>query len=157
MAYNQKRGGGIQRPNNLPTEKVIKSFIVNDDPKTLIETADAYGKWLASRDVSLTTSQLRNLFGAVRQIHMGWPNDPAGSYRQAVLLIPKFHYQAQRTFEKGGRGKLGLRELEKALVPALEAAIDPSDEETRKERFSRATEYFEALVAYHKKHGGKDK
>lgn len=156
MAHKQRRGG-TQRPNNLPTEEVIRSFIVNDDPKTLIETADAYGKWLASGEVSLTTSQLRNLFGAVRQIHMSWSNDPAGSYRQAVLLIPKFHYQAQRTFEKGGRGKLGLRELEKALIPALEAAIAPSDEQARKERFSRATEYFEALVAYHKKHGGKDK
>ncbi len=146
-----------QQSPSLPGDKVIQAFIAKDDPKSLIETADLYGKWLASREVALTTSQLRNLFGAVRQIQMGWQNDPAGSYRQAVLLIPKFHYQAKRTLEKGGRGKLGLQELERALLPALEAAIETSDKTEQQIRFNRVTEYFEALVAYHKKHGGKDK
>lgn len=128
----------------------VKNFIENDQPKELIEAAESLGKKLV--DLNLATSQIRNIFGMVRQIKMNWATDPAGSYRQAVLLKPKISYQAKR-LENKVRGLPMLLDAE--LVPALDAVIEASDG-TKKVRFERFTDYFEAVVAYHKKYGGKE-
>lgn len=130
----------------------IQDFIIHDKPKELIGAAESLGEKLKNQ--GLTTSQIRNLFGMVRQIKMNWSIDPTGSYRQAVLLKPKIWYQIKR-LEKIKR----LRDLpnlfEKEFIPALDAVIDASDED-KKVRFERFTDYFEAVVAYHKRFGGEE-
>jgi CRISPR-associated protein Csm2 len=128
----------------------VKEFIIHDRPKELIEAADSLGKKLV--DQRLTTNQIRNLFGMVRQIKMTWSIDPAASYRQAVLLKPKIWYQARR-IENKVRGLPDL--LEREFIPALDAVIE-APEEAKQVRFERFTDYFEAVVAYHKRYGGKD-
>jgi len=117
----------------------------------LIEAAERLGQDLARR--KLTTSQIRNIFGMVRQIKMNWTNDPKNSYRQAVLLKPKISYQAERLRKKVNN----LPDLLNSdFMPALDAVIDALDDNSKKERFERFTDFFEAIVAYHKKHGGAD-
>lgn len=127
-----------------------RSFIENDRPKELIETAETLGKKLV--DQGLATSQIRNIFGMVRQIKMNWSMDPNGSYRQAVLLKPKILYQAKR-LENKVRNLSALLDTE--LVPALDAVIEAPDN-AKQVRFERFTDFFEAVVAYHKKYGGKE-
>lgn len=140
-----------------PSTQTIYNLIEQDDPKALIQAAEEIGKRLA-RELSLTTNQIRNIFGTVRQIKMDWTSarsddDKKRSYRQAVLLRPKLAYQAKRLSERGGRSREALLEFEKVFGPALDAVIE-APEDKRKERFERATDYLEAIVAYHKKYGG---
>ncbi len=138
-----------------PDEKKVRHLIEQDDPKELVEAAEAVGQKLA-REMNLTTNQIRNIFGTVRQIKMDWPSNKQRSYRQAVLLRPKLAYQAKRLSEKGGRGRDALLEFERVFGPALDAVID-APEPQRKERFERVTDFLEAIVAYHKKYGGKER
>lgn len=138
-----------------PTTQTIQNLITEDDPKALIEAAEEVGKKLA-RELNLTTNQIRNIFGTVRQIKMGWEGDPPGSYRRAVLLRPKLAYQAKRLNERGGRSRDALLEFEKVFGPALDAVIQ-SPENERKDRFERTTNFLEAIVAYHKKYGGAER
>lgn len=141
----------VNQSKSLPKYTDIRKFIEQDDAKTLIEAADVIGFKLKQQ--RLTTSQIRNIFGTVRQIKMNWSDEEKGinSYRQAVLLKPKIGYQARRMERK----TKGLLTLERMLEPALDAVIEaPKDE--RKDRFDRLTDFLEAIVAYHKKHGGSD-
>ena len=100
---------------------------------------------------------MRNVFGTVRQIQMRWATDSKKSYRDAVLLRPKLAYFAER--EKRGEGWWLYRHGNpaKGSRTCLELLNkgDVADEE-KQIRFDRFTELFEAIVAYHKKHGGRN-
>lgn len=125
----------------------IKSIIVDGNVSELVTTADQLGEKLAGE--GLSTSQMRNVFGRVRQIEMNWNQNPDGSYRQAILLKPKLAYFAKRDAKMGP--------LERVLAPALDLVQEAGqDQEERHRRFLRFTEFFEAILAYHKKYGGKD-
>jgi len=135
-----------QRPvtGNLPSPAEVKRLIGQDQPEELVRWADQIGQRIARQ---VTTSQIRNVFGTVRQIEMNWRGDPDGSYRQAVLLKPKLGYAAARE-----RGQ-GLKDLEAVLVPALDAMMEAKPGQ-KHDCFNRFVEFFEAILAYHKKYGG---
>lgn len=130
----------------IPDNQAIKQIIAQGDAETLVKWADRIGEAIARQ---VTSSQLRNVFGTARQIQLRWPNDPESAYRDAVLLRPKLGYFAKR--ERRGRG---MADLERVLVPALEEMSQGKDPESRKKRFDRFLDFFEAIVAYHKKYGG---
>lgn len=130
---------------NLPSPAEVKRLILNDQPEELVRWADQIGQRIARQ---VTTSQIRNIFGTVRQIEMNWNNEPERSYRQAVLLKPKLGYAAARE-----RGQ-GLKDLEAVLSPALDAIMEAKTKEQKHDCFKRFVEFFEAILAYHKKYGG---
>jgi CRISPR-associated protein Csm2 len=132
----------------------VRDFVEHDKPRELIETAESVGRTLATE--RLTTSQIRNIFGMVRQIKMSWLNDEQGSYRQAVLLKPKIAYQTERVKEKDKQRGRGMEALKDALDDALDAVIAAPQAE-RRIRFERVTDFLEAIVAYHKRHGGRER
>lgn len=132
--------------SKLPSEGEIKRLIAHDEPEDLVRIADGFGEHLVAR--RLTTNQIRNIFGAVRQIEMNWRSKPNESYRQAVLLKPKLGYAAARE-----RGQ-GMQDLESVLAPALTAITEGSNNSERHLRFGRFVDFFEAILAYHKKYGG---
>lgn len=144
----QRQGTG-----DFPTRQQVRDLVLNDNPEDLVKCAELVGQRIARQ---VTTSQIRNIFGTVRQIEMNWrskPDDPEigrVSYRQAVLLKPKIGYAAARE-----RGQ-GMKDLEAILVPALDAMMEGKDTniEERRQRFMRFAEFFEAILAYHKKYGG---
>ena len=105
-----------------------------------MDQAKAIGEALSD---SLTKSQIRNIFGTVRQIEMNWTGDEekAASYRQLLMLKPKLQYQAART-----------REV-KPLADVLDNAIDHVGDD--RVRFGRFVDFFEAILAYHTAEGGK--
>jgi len=134
------------------TSDEIEQIMVRGNVETLVTVADRVGKLL--KEQRLTTNQIRNVYGTVRQIQMRWPSNPEKSYRDAVLLRPKMAYFAEREKRsKGGGGSDGMETLQSVLEPALKYLT--ADNQPSRERFDRFTEFFEAIVAYHKKYGGR--
>ncbi len=123
------------------------------DPKgaeKLVETAKTLGRDLES--MGLTTSQIRALFGEVRQIQGQWSIDAASrqkAARRLVLLKPKMAYRS-----RSERGK-AVQELVSVLEPALDLVIQEKDPAKQDGNFQRFVEFFEAILAYHKSFGGR--
>lgn len=132
----------------------LRHIIEDGDNEALVAAAEQVGAALA-RQFRLATSQVRSIFGTVRQIEMDWPyhDDPnhrsAEQYesvrrakRELLLLKPRIAYQAKRE-----RGQ-GVRELELILSPAIDLIQDD------RQRFQNFVDFFEAILAYHRAHGG---
>ena len=101
------------------------------------------------KNKKMTTSQIRALFGEVRQIEAEWDmeNKKDEAYRRLILLRPKMAYRARK--ERGEAVQLLVNILDKALVE-----VTQGDESKRDLRFRQFVEFFEAILAYHKAHGG---
>ncbi len=146
--YDRPRQGPPppQQPFPRPTPEQLQAIVQKGDAQTLVKSAEVVGKALAQ--MRLATSQIRGIFGTVRQIQMKWPHgaDEATAreaIRQLLLLKPKLAYQAARDT---GRG---VESLNQVLVPAIDLV-------TNREQFTHLVDYFEAILAYHKAGGGKD-
>ena len=131
------RKGGVRLS---VTDDQIRTIITQDKPKLLVDQAEEIGRALSK---SLTKSQIRNIFGTVRQIQMNWTGEAekAASYRQLLMLKPKIQYQAARTKEV------------KPLADVLDKAIDHVGDD--QVQFGRFVDFFEAILAYHTAEGGK--
>lgn len=122
----------------------IKSFIQKDETaKRMVEYADKLAKEIC-RDVS--SSQIRNAYGTVKKLEMQ-SEFTEKSYRELLLLKPKLAYARGRAETKK---KDTFQKLEDALSTAIDA-VDVKEPET----FKRFCNFFEAILAYHKAHGGK--
>ncbi len=126
----------------------LKAIIVKGDAERLVVQANELGERLAR---PLSTNQIRNIFGTVRRIEMNWIEDPQSeadhqrtrkAKRELILLKPKMAYQARR---ERGRGV-------KQLTDVLGEAIDLVEDD--RARFQNFVDFFEAILAYHKAHGG---
>jgi len=154
------QGGRDQRSNEPrfqgPSVDDTKKIIVEGDVELLVKWADKIGDALAAQ--RLSTNQIRNVYGTARQIQFRW--DKPGSaneqqaFRDAVLLRPKLAYYAEREKQSKGSGStIGMETLQSVLEPALQLIGEGG--KPQHDRYQRFVEYFEAIVAYHKKHGGK--
>jgi CRISPR-associated protein Csm2 len=114
----------------------IKS-IIQGDTKKLVEKAEVLGKELKKN--SLTTSQIRNVFGSVKKMEMKGFN--ANELR---LLKPQLAYAASRP-----GAKQGARDLREVLSSAIDCVGDEG------EKFDNFCNFFEAILAYHRAAGGK--
>jgi CRISPR-associated protein Csm2 len=120
-----------------------------DGAETLVASADAIGQELCR---GLTTSQIRALFGEVRQIQGIWDVSSEerrkAALRRLILLKPKMAYRARKESKAVGR-------LVGYLKPALDEVIKETDPVKQTNNFKRFVEYFEAILAYHQAYGGK--
>ena len=134
----------------------LEKIIVDGDPEELLNRAEKVGRGLSN---TLKTSQIRNIFGSVRQIQMNWPPEPKDpgkldaaeraklteaadrGWRQLLLLIPKLKYQGERIKE--------VRPLADVLTPAIRLV------KKDRTRFQRFAEFFEAILAFHTAGGGR--
>lgn len=133
-------------------ERKLQQVICQGDARVIVDWADVLGKQLAYE--RLTTSQIRNVYGTVKQIQMSWEQNPSQAFKEAILLIPKLHYQVARQSEKN-RG-LALHSFERVMVPALKLLAESEGEAERLTRFTNLADFFEAILAYHKKYGGRE-
>lgn len=139
----------------IPANEVQKIITQDATGELLVKTADQFGREL--KDLSLSTSQIRSLFGEVRQIQGEWAvarqkganaqTERQKVLRRLILLKPKMEYRARRE-----RGQ-AVRTLVEVLKPALDA-VTQADDEKQDEYFNRFVEFFEAILAYHKAYGG---
>jgi len=128
----------------MPPPAELQAIIRENRADLLVKWAEEIGRGLAHQ---LTTSQIRNIFGTVRQIDMRWvpkATDQQRKYaaRQLILLKPKLAYQARR--ERGS----GVQQLANVLIPAIDLVGDS------RERFQNFLDFFEAILAYHTAEGG---
>lgn len=123
--------------------KDLTTEIITNDQKTdvLVAFSEVFGKF--AKDKGLTTSQIRNIFGEVKQIEMNWNRDPEGSWIQLQLLRPKLAYAARKAEKEG---VWALREV------LSEAIIQVKGDGKNFQRFAN---FFEAILAYHRAAGGK--
>lgn len=136
----------------MVAQNALKEIITDPDgAERLVREADQFGRDLKNK--GLTTSQIRALFGEVRQIQAQWGMTGEEQRRQAlrrlILLKPKMAYRARR---ESGRA---VQELVDVLDPAIDLVIDEEDDERRSDHFDRFVEFFEAILAYHKAYGGR--
>lgn len=127
----------------------IKEVIVNGlNTQLMVKLADGIGQDLKNQN--LTTSQIRSLFGEVRQIQGEWSMEGGRerALRRLILLKPKMAYRARK--ERG----MAVKALVDILNPALDAVVDEKDTKQQSENFTRFVEFFEAILAYHKAYGG---
>jgi CRISPR-associated protein Csm2 len=131
---------------SYPSPQDLRTIITDPNGvQKLVEWAEQLGKYL--KEIGLTTSQIRALFGEIRQIQAEWGTNPQRAFRRLVLLKPKMAYRARKE-----RGK-AVGELVKVLDPALDYVIkaEPKDQE---KNFQHFVEFLEAILAYHKAYGG---
>lgn len=122
----------------------INSFILRDEAaKQMVEYAENLAKRIA---VDISTSQIRQAYGAVKKLEMQTELDQQG-YRNLLLLKPKLAYAKGRAET---RKKESFRMLEDTLSMAIDA-VDVKQPQT----FRRFCHFFEAILAYHKANGGK--
>ncbi|MBN1933083.1 MAG: type III-A CRISPR-associated protein Csm2 [Anaerolineae bacterium] len=147
-----KQAAQIELPQDLIPQ--LTKIIQDGDPDMLVKLARDVGKQL--KEMEATKSQVRNVFGTVRQIQMRWAKPDSqeafGCYRDAVLLKPKLSYYANK--ERSQSKNQGMRYLESILSPALD--LVSGDERQRHTRFNRFVDFFEAIVAYHHAAGARD-
>ena len=126
---------------SMLSQQDCERIIVGGDAQLLTQRAEAIGDRLARR-LHLTTAQIRNVFGTVRQIEMNWglrvtDKERQQAARQLILLKPKMVYQAKR-----GRGG-GVQAMADILIPAIDLVGED------RERFQNFVDFFEAILAYH--------
>lgn len=120
-----------------------------DGAMMLVQKADKLGEELAKN--KLSTSQIRSIFGEVRQIQAQWHMDSKQqkqiAWRRLVLLKPKMAYRAKKS------GKV-VQDLVAILDPAVDEVLRDPDREQQSAHFQRFVDFFEAILAYHKYYGG---
>lgn len=129
-------------------KKPIETVVKEDNPDLLVEEARKLAGQLKQRDEA-TKTQVRRLFGTLRQIEMSWPrevkeDDPQAqqvqkerddAYRELVLFGPRLAYQAER--------HKGLTPLAKAIQDGIKVVGKD------RKRLQRLVQFFEATVAYY--------
>jgi CRISPR-associated protein Csm2 len=130
---------GLASSNN---DKWIEQ-VLDGDMRTLVQRAleIARDELLKDRNDRVTTSQIRNIFGMVKRLEMN-RDDPA-VYQQLILIKPKLAYVAGRHNRISG-----LKYLHEILGTAIDLVGDDAV------RFQNFCRFFEAILAYHKAHGG---
>ncbi|MGZ0020566.1 type III-A CRISPR-associated protein Csm2 [Nitrosomonas sp. wSCUT-2] len=129
-----------------PDDKILKCIIKQDEgARWLVCFGERLGGYCAITAVS--SSQLRNAYGQIKSLEMRIANLPletpidALNLRKMQLLIPRLAYAAKR---EGG----GLIQLSDILTSAIKSVETVGD-------FMRFSQFFEAILAYHKAYGGK--
>jgi CRISPR-associated protein Csm2 len=136
--------------NNIDGEILVKSWINNGLTREAVQYADDFAKDLV--DNKLSTSQIRAAFGEVRRIQMKGLTESFDS--QVLLIKPKLAYAKARKSGVDKRAADAADDLRKVLSKAIDAIFE-NEPEKKFQRFENFASFFEAILAYHKAHGGK--
>ncbi len=129
-------GGRRDRPRaELP--QFHSQWITDGLTDEAIKFADKAGKVL--KDEGLTTSQIRNVYGEMKRIQLKGFDEQKTAF---LLLRPKLAYAKARAKSSG------MRLFEPILQQAFSAV-------QTKAHYQNLMDFMEAILAYHKAHGGK--
>ena len=135
---------------SIPSSDLKTIITDRNGAQALVQQAESLGSQL--KEMGLTTSQIRALFGEVRQIQAQWGMDEGDNRQKAlrrlILLKPKMAYRARKE-----RGR-AVQELVDVLLPALDEVVQERNLRKQSENFQRFVEFFEAILAYHRAYGG---
>ncbi len=151
-------------------EKDSKEWIINGPIPDLLNLAEVSGKYFAQieeyeidnrsenikkdrngkykkKDQKLTTSQIRAVFTKLKEIDAKGISDMEANF---LMLKPLVAYAAGRHQKKG----LDMFK-NKIINPGVDAVLDGNGDIEKK--FKNFVKLLEAVLAYHKANGGKDK
>ena len=136
MRNEPKDNRGPQRQADRGSTRVnLDARVITEGGEILVKEAEQQGQQLAR---NLTTSQIRNIYGAVKKMQMkGGELDT----HKLLMLKPKLAYAAKR---HGG----GVDTLKDVLTQAIDLVGNDS------KKFNRFVDFFEAILAYHRAYGG---
>ena len=148
------------------TRQHVVDWVSNGPDNTLIGEVDNFGRYIAkslqktpkgkvthdkNKDVpkehNVTTSQIRQIFGKLKSIEAkGYNSDSMRT--EFIMLKPLLAYAA------GRHDKTGMDRLKERVTWGIDTVMEGTKEEETK-RFKNFCKLFEAILAYHKAHGGK--
>jgi len=148
------------------TREYVEEWVKNGPSNDLIKQVDKFGEYIAKllqktpynrktndnnkdigKEENVTTSQIRQIFGKLKSIEAkGY--ESTGMRTEFIMLKPLLAYAA------GRHNKTGIDRLKDRVNWGIDAVLNgPVEEETK--RFKNFCKLFEAILAYHKAHGGK--
>lgn len=122
----------------------VEQWVKNGPTPELLEKTETFGNTLQQQ--GLTTSQIRQVFSKLKNI------EAKGFHQQRtefMMLKPYIAYAAGRQ-----QKVVGLQSFKDRISKAIDAVF-AGDKETESVRFNNFCKLFEAILAYHRAHGGK--
>ncbi len=129
-------------------KKCIKQCIEKGVNEEIIKFTEEFAEYLNNKNEKgkkigkkqeLTTSQIRNIFGAIKKIEQKGFEE-----KEFMLLKPHLAYASTR-------GKQGVKDLAKVLNTGIDAVLQSSEKE---KAFKNFFDFFESILCYHKAAGG---
>ena len=145
----------------------VESWIVNGPSNELVTEVDRFGRYIGFElqkakkqfkkkngergektvDESVTNSQIRQVFGKLKSIEAKGYNKETMK-AEFLMLKPLIAYAA------GRHNKTGMDRLKERVTWGIDAVVNGPEKE-EPVRFKNFCKLFEAILAYHKAHGGK--
>jgi CRISPR-associated protein Csm2 len=126
-------------------KEAVESWVKNGPQPKLIGEAEKFGGEIQKK--GLTTSQIRQVFTRLKSIEA---KQYSAQRTEFMMLKPFVAYAA------GRQGRVeGLQLFKERVTWGIDAVLDASGAEEEEKRFKNFCKLFEAILAYHKAHGGK--
>lgn len=150
----------------IVSRQQLESVIGDGDMETLLDCAGRLGQRLKTMDFA--TSDVRWALGALRQVEMTWPAERTDVERELRLLKARAAHRLSRVRRAAVEEEVcPLEELASVLARGIDIVLEapsesPSGSDTataydaRQRAFARLVSFVEAIVAYHRYHGGAD-
>jgi CRISPR-associated protein Csm2 len=122
----------------------VEQWVKNGPSPDLLKSTETLGNEL-QKD-GLTTSQIRQVFSKLKNIEA---KGFAQQRTEFMMLKPYIAYAAGRQ-----QKVKGLQVFKNKISKAIDAVFD-GDKEAESVRFNNFCKLFEAILAYHRAHGGK--
>ena len=142
-------------------KKTIKHWITNGPDLNSVSEAEQFGKYIAlklkkvkipnkknSVDESVSTSQIRQVFTKLKSI------EAKGGIKNEAEKIEFLMLKPLMAYVVGRHKKTGLKQLQVRLNWGIDEVMEADDDDERQKRFKNFCKLFEAILAYHKSHGG---
>ncbi len=125
------------------THTFSTDWIINGITESTVKFADCFARMKLVDRNGITTSQFRNIYGELKRIQLkGLASEKAAFH----LLLPKIAYAVKR------KETDGAKEFNKLIQEAHSVVkVDTSNADVR---FKNFCDFIEAVLAYHKFHGG---
>ena len=140
---DKNRNGGYNdrasAESKMSELNIKKEWIEKGADREMVKCAEIAGEFMANNN--LTNSKIRSIYGEIKRIQMGEFEKEKSSF---YLLRPKVAYALGRD-EKNQ----GLKLFKLVFDKASEYVTDQSS-------YHNFCNFIEAILAYHKAHGGKD-
>ena len=98
-------------------------------------------------DAEMTTSQVRKFFGEVKRLQMTDFDES-----KFVMLKPKLAYAVGRAKKNIRARNYNIARFEEVISKAIDTVLNNKTKEARQVAFKNFVDFFEAIVAYHKKY-----
>jgi CRISPR-associated protein Csm2 len=140
------------KQNGMLEDKDVEKWVNNGPTPEMIDKVDHFGERIGKdlkksnkKDERVTTSQIRQIFSKMKSIEAKGFDNP-GQRLEFMMLKPYLAYAAKR------HDKIGLNELKERLTCGIDTVL--VEESGQEQRFKNFCKLFEAILAYHKAHGG---